>query len=138
MTARTVWGFASDHESAEWQGAFETREAAIAAAPAALHLHPGDAYFVAAGSDPDVEDHVPTLEFVVDFMRESLREAANVPGQDLVVDAGAGEALDTALRLWARKYIGPTKWAMSAEPERIVFNPAPSEANGKSTEVKEL
>jgi hypothetical protein len=151
MTARTVWGYSTDADEESWQGAYPTREAAIAAATAALVLSPGDAFFVVMGEDPDMGEHVPDFQLVLDMMRESLMTAAFPPGQDLLVDDGAASALDIALREWARQYVHAHLWVMRGEPERIVCAPAAEETpepkheeatsttvNGASTEVKDL
>ena len=151
MTARIVWGYASDHEDESWFGCCSTREEAIAEAPGVLELHTGDAFWIAQGTYPDLGLRIPDLQLILDHIRESLADVANVDGQEIKVADGAGAALNEALERWARSFLSATKWVMATEPERVVYATAaeaPPEpkfeeatsttANGAaSTEVKE-
>lgn len=146
MTSRTVYGYSTDAEDVEWFGKCSTREEAIAEAPRALELHPGDAFWIVQGEYASSAAHVPTpfdlKDWLMTSMEESLDDRNSMPGQGFDVADGAFEELRAVIKEWAGRHLAARKWLLTGSPEKCVYSPASeappakeSNGAGKTEEV---
>jgi hypothetical protein len=97
----TDWSWRTGHGT-HFNDVFDTREGAIA--DARVQLGPGGIVYVGRVVDVVPEDYVSAD---IDWILETMDEAAEIDSDDRIFDAddGGREALNQALKAWAREHV---------------------------------
>lgn len=113
-----VWGYGESEDTEEWQGAFASREEAIAEGAVELDA---EEFWILQGVYPDPGDVTPSAEHILEEMAETAHDNwGDLVSEDYpdVSDAGVAE-LDDLLKAWARKHCKSHHWVMVGKPEKI-------------------
>lgn len=112
-----MWGHCRHEHSERYDGAYETRDEAIAEGRA---QHGDDAAFwILEGARPDAASFMPDADDIIERMHESASEHGEAAEEYPDVSDEAKAELDAILTAWARKHAEPRFWIGTGEPEKI-------------------
>lgn len=115
-----MWGHGEHEKTERWDGAFETREAAIEDGRKHYQHGPAQAFWIQAGALCSATAFVPDAAEIIERMNEAANdEAGEVAEEYPDVTEEAKAEMDAFLSAWAEKHAAPRFWVGVGEPEKI-------------------
>jgi hypothetical protein len=124
---REAWGYGTS-EDGDWEHA-DSREEAIEGAVEAVEANGSGEPWIIEGAFAEPENCVPDADLITEDMEQYAEDNGCPDGIDAFDYAeGALEALEKALKEWARKYVKCNWWETVGEPEQVGVTEAESGA----------
>ncbi len=125
----TVWGF-SDYEDEGFQGAFTSREEAIAKGTERFKNEPESAgsFWIQPGTYPDVTKVAPSYEMLAEHVIELIGDAANEEWGEMAEDFPSPEdgtqgelagELKAVIDAWMMRHLEAPCWEPEGDAEEI-------------------